>query len=90
MSLFDEFDEIFKKLRERGGGSSGYSISVIYGPDGKPIVNVETYGDTDKDKLREEIRRMYPGAEIRGLDEEGKMISGRKKPLIWEEDEEDI
>jgi|Deesub1362B_J571_1020462.scaffolds.fasta_scaffold00003_576 hypothetical protein len=79
MSIFDEFDEIIKKLRSRGGRgvSSGYSISVTYRPDGKPIVSVETYGDVDKEKLRQEIERQYPGAEIRGLEQE---------PLIWEED----
>jgi len=75
MSVFDDiFDDIEKMLkkfraRERGFGS-GYSISVVYGPDGKPIVNVETYGDVDKEALRREIERQYPNAEIRGLDVE--------------------
>lgn len=85
MSIFDEFDEIerlFKKLRPIGsrGISSGYSISVTYGPDGRPIVKVETYGDVDKEKLRKEIERTYPGAKIIGLDEE---------PLIKEVTEEE-
>ncbi len=76
MSFFDEFNEIFKKLREKGGSSSGYSISVTYTPDGKPIVNVETYGDVDENSLRKEIEKQYPGAEIKGLG---------KEPLIKEE-----
>jgi len=103
MSIFDEFDELFKKLGKIKGGSSGYSISVVYGPDGKPIVNVETYGEVDKRALREEIKKMYPNAEIRGLeeeplikeaDEEDKEVSReikrnvkRRHPLIWEDEE---
>lgn len=70
--IFDDIEEMFKKLRSRRvrGVRSGYSISVVYGPDGKPIINVETYGDIDKAALRKEIEKQYPGAEIRGLDEE--------------------
>lgn len=72
--IFDDIEKMFKKMRGREGVSSGYSISVTYGPDGKPIVNVETYGDVDKESLKKEIERQYPGAEIRGLGDE----------LIWE------
>jgi len=110
MSIFDEFDEIekiFKKLRKMEGGmktSTGYSISVTYGPDGRPIVNVETYGEVDKTKLREMIQSKYPNAVIKGLEEEplikevdevdkdrGEKKDVEKKStrkLIWEEDEE--
>lgn len=99
MSVFDEFDKIFKKFEKMKGGSSGYSISVVYGSDGKPVVNVNTYGDVDKKTLREEIKDMYPDAEIRGLEEEPiiketrdtveKKTSVKKKgkPLIWEEED---
>ncbi len=97
MSIFDEFDEIIKKMKRVSGGASGYSISVVYGPGGKPIVNVETYGDVDKEELRREIERMYPGAEIKGLDKEPLIREDvevdsraeRKKPLIWEDDSEE-
>lgn len=97
MSIFDEFDEIINKMKRAGGGASGYSISVVYGPDGKPIVNVETYGDVNKEELRREIERMYPGAEIRGLDKEPLIKEDvevdrraeRRKPLIWEDDSEE-
>ncbi len=84
--FFNEFDKeiekIFKKFSKlsSSGSTSGYSISVTYGPDGRPIVNVETYGNIDEDALRREIERMYPGAEIRGLK--------GSKGLIWEEEEE--
>ena len=70
--FFDEFEEIFKKFKSKGmrGLSSGYSISITYGPDGKPIINVETYGDVDKESLRRELEKQYPGAKIIGLGEE--------------------
>jgi len=103
MSIFDEFDEFIKKLGKLKRGSSGYSISVVYGPDGKPIVNVETYGDIDKKALKEEIKKMYPGAKIKGLEEEplikevgmenresSEEVSKdvkKKHPLIWEDEE---
>lgn len=102
MSFFDDIEDMFKKLKKGSGSSTGYSISVVYGPNGKPIVNVETYGDVDKNSLRKEIEEMYPEAEIKGLDkeslikEEGEAEKKRecreskkeKKPLIWEDDEE--
>lgn len=103
MSLFDEFNEIFKKLRKLNEKSSGYSISVVYRSDGRPIVNVETYGNIDKNKLKEEIKRMYPGAEIRGLERSSileetsnrketsfmRKPSKKRKELIWEVDEDE-
>jgi hypothetical protein len=103
MSIFDEFDELdklFKKLSKMSdnlSGSSGYSISVTYGPDGKPIVDVKTYGNIDKARLKREISSNYPGAIIRGLDEEPliKEVSDEeeekekrsddKNKIIWEE-----
>lgn len=95
MSVFDEFDEILKKFQKMGSGSSGYSVSVVYNSDGKPIVNVKTYGNFNRETLEKEIREMYPNAEIRGLEkrsavkEVGKEESKeRKKPLIWEDKEE--
>ena len=102
MSFFDDFEELFKKFKRGSGVSTGYSISVVYGPDGKPIVNVETYGNIDKNALRREIERLYPGAKIRGLEEEPiikeeneeekrrEVREDRKfKPIIWEEDDEE-
>ena len=95
MSIFDEFDEILKKIQKMGSGSSGYSVSVVYNSDGKPIVNVKTHGNFDREALEKEIREMYPNAEIRGLEkksivrEVGKEENKeKKKPLIWEDDEE--
>lgn len=59
-----------RELAEEG---SGYSISMTYDGTGKPVVQVETHGDIDREKLRREIEAQYPGAKIEGLE---------KRPLI--------
>jgi len=51
---------------------SGYSISVTYGEDNRPVIHVKTYGDIDATELRKEIKQKYRGAKIEGLE----------KPLI--------
>ena len=56
-----------------------YSISVTYDEEGKPVVEVKTYGDVDVAELRRDIEQRYPGARIEGLE---------KKPLIRIVDEE--
>ncbi|MFQ6068317.1 MAG: hypothetical protein ACE5KD_02115 [Candidatus Bathyarchaeia archaeon] len=81
--------------------SSGYSISVTYGSDGKPLVKVQTQGNVDKDALRSELKRKYPDAKIEGLIDEplireistetlkpesDKGEKRQKKPLIKEEE----
>lgn len=48
--------------------ASGYSISVKYGKDGRPLIYVKKYGDVDTRGLRREIERSYPGAHIQGLE----------------------
>jgi len=53
--------------------SSGYSISVTYDEQGKPIVQARIHGDMDVSELRKELEEKYPGAKIEGID---------KKPLI--------
>ncbi len=70
-SFFDlfNFEENFFDL-DLGEEGSGYSISVTYDETGKPIVDVKTKGDIDKAKLREQIMKQYPNAEIRGLETE--------------------
>ena len=47
--------------------ASGYSISVKYDKDGRPLIYVKKYGDVDTRGLRREIERSYPGAHIQGL-----------------------
>jgi hypothetical protein len=48
--------------------ASGYSISVKYDKDGRPIIYVKKYGEVDTRGLRREIERNYPGAHIQGLE----------------------
>ncbi len=46
---------------------SGYTVSVSYDEDEKPIVDVRTYGEVNMAKLQKEIRKAFPDAEIRNL-----------------------
>lgn len=48
--------------------ASGYSISVKYDKEGRPVIYVKRYGDVDTRGLRREIERNYPGAYIQGLE----------------------
>jgi hypothetical protein len=66
--------------------ASGYSISVKYDKDGRPLIYVKRYGDVDTRGLRREIERSYPGAHIQGLEKpqtiemnEGKKRKTRKQ-----------
>lgn len=68
---------------------SGYALSISYDEEGNPIVDVKTYGEVDSAKIRKEIERLYPNAQIRNLNEptvtvvrknigKGKRKSGRR------------
>jgi hypothetical protein len=46
---------------------SGYTVSVSYDENEKPIIDVKTYGEVDIAKLRREIERAFPNAQIRRL-----------------------
>jgi len=46
---------------------SGYTVSVSYDENEKPIIDVKTYGEVDVAKLRREIERAFPNAQIRQL-----------------------
>lgn len=48
---------------------SGYTISVSYDENEKPVVDVKTYGEVDFIKLRREIERAFPNAQIRQLNQ---------------------
>lgn len=61
---FGEEDFLFGQEPTEGG--SGYSLSVTYDENGRPVVRVETYGNADAEKLRKEIERQYPGLRLRG------------------------
>jgi hypothetical protein len=44
---------------------AGYTVSVKYDENEKPIIDVKTYGEVDITKLRREIQRAFPNAQIR-------------------------
>jgi hypothetical protein len=48
---------------------SGYTISISYDENEKPIVDVKTYGEVDIAKLRKEVERVFPNAQIRQLNQ---------------------
>ena len=48
---------------------SGYAISLSYDENEKPIVDVKTYGEVDIAKIRKEIERVFPNAQIRRLNQ---------------------
>lgn len=58
---------------------SGYTVSVSYDEEDKPILDVKTYGEVDTAKLRREIERMFPNAEIRQLDKPQSIIVRKRK-----------
>ncbi|MFQ6068612.1 MAG: hypothetical protein ACE5KD_03615 [Candidatus Bathyarchaeia archaeon] len=65
---FDEPDNFILTEPEPIEIASGYSISVKYDKNGRPLIYVKKYGDVDTKGLRREIERNYPGAAIQGLE----------------------
>ena len=63
---FDPFKDFFDFEFPSNEGSST-SISITQDSSGEQIVDVKTSGNVDKAKLRERLRRQYPGTEIREL-----------------------
>jgi hypothetical protein len=67
---------------------SGYTVSVSYDENEKPVIDVKTYGEVDIAKLRKEIERMFPNAQIRQLDQPQSVTIVKKrkrKPKIKKE-----
>ncbi len=58
---------------------SGYTVAVSYDEDEKQIVDVKTYGEIDLEKLRKEIRRIFPNAKIRRLGSTAPKTKKKKK-----------
>ena len=48
---------------------SGYTLSVDYDENDKPVINIKTYGQVDLDKLRKEIQHTFPNAKIRQINQ---------------------
>ncbi|MEM2281405.1 MAG: hypothetical protein QXZ68_05390 [Candidatus Bathyarchaeia archaeon] len=57
---------------------SGYAISLTYDEEGKPVVDVKTFGEVDHAKIRRNIKRLYPNARIRHINEEPTVTIIRK------------
>ena len=64
----DELEKFILTEPEAIEIASGYSISVKYDRDGRPLIYVRKYGEVDTRGLRREIERNYPGAAIKGLE----------------------
>jgi hypothetical protein len=67
---------------------SGYTVSVSYDENEKPIIDVKTYGEVDIAKLRKEIERIFPNAQIRRLNQTQSVTIVKKrkrKPNIKKE-----
>jgi hypothetical protein len=48
---------------------SGYTLSVNYDENEKPIINIKTYGQVDVIKLQKEITKLFPNAQINQLNQ---------------------
>jgi hypothetical protein len=58
---------------------SGYTISVSYDENEKPIVSVKTYGEVNVAKLQKEIERIFPNAQIRQLNQARSVTIAKKR-----------
>jgi len=58
---------------------SGYTVSLSYDENEKPIINVKTYGEVDTAKLRKEIKRAFPDAQIRQLSQTRSVTIAKKR-----------
>lgn len=58
---------------------SGYTVSVSYDENEKPIVDIKTYGEVNMAKLQKEIRKAFPDAEIRNLNNAGTVTIVKKR-----------
>ncbi|MEM2806708.1 MAG: hypothetical protein QXK86_07685 [Candidatus Bathyarchaeia archaeon] len=76
LDLAEDFGFILEPAKIEIG--SGYAVSLSYDEDGNPVVDVKTYGDVDLSKIRRDIKRLYPNAQIRQLNQEPTVTVVRK------------
>jgi len=57
---------------------SGYTLSVSYDENQKPIVDIKTYGQVDLALLRKEIEGVFPNARIRQKEQSHTMMASNK------------
>jgi len=48
---------------------SGYTVSVNYDENEQPVIDVKIYGEVNTTKLRKDIKKMFPNAQIRQLNQ---------------------
>ena len=58
---------------------SGYSFSVNYDEDDKPIIDLKTYGNVNMTKIKREIERAFPNAQIRQLKTQSIIVATKPK-----------
>jgi hypothetical protein len=58
---------------------SAYTLSVSRDENQKPIVDVKTYGQVDIERLRKEILRAFPNAQIRRVNQPNTVTVASKK-----------
>jgi hypothetical protein len=58
---------------------SGYTLLISYDEDEKPIVDVKTYGEVNISRIRKEIEKIYPNAQIRHLGQKSTIIVAKRK-----------
>jgi hypothetical protein len=76
LDLADDLGFILEPAKIEIG--SGYAVSLSYDEDGNPVVDVKTYGEVDLAKIRKDIERLYPNAQIRQLNQEPTVTVVRK------------
>lgn len=62
---------------------SGYTLQISCDENEKPIIDVKTYGKIDMQKLRRDIERTFPNAQIRQMNQTSCVTvskRGKKKP----------
>ena len=58
---------------------SGYTVSLSYDENEKQIIDVKTYGEVDTAKLRKEIEKAFPNAQIRQLNKTGSVTIVKRR-----------
>jgi hypothetical protein len=76
LDLADDLSFILEPAKIEIG--SGYALSLSYDEDGNPVVDVKTYGEVDLAKIKKDIERLYPNAQIRQLNQEPTVTVVRK------------
>lgn len=61
--LFSDVEKMFEKLEGEGAREGGYSIQVRQTPEGTKV-HAKIGKNANKTKIRKELERKYPGAEI--------------------------